>query len=460
MSITLYDPTGISGTSRYSFQNFFKDDYLPEVDAWIHTYKGSIAKHLAPNAGKMGGKKSVGLAITGMPQSAGPGRFEGHNIPTAKSASAINPEKIARSMFYVLQWTMEVEWSARKGNSVAWRSPMQVDMEMARENFLQVWIRKLTGSRFDILGQCYGTTHASGTSAVVYGKDSRTSAAASFYKVGTMFLRVGQSIDFAADYIYGRSAHNHSSASAKEYAISAIATPEGSTCTLTVDTMAAYDNGTATDGDYIIPYAERGEAALSTGAAYEAYYMGHNGLDDVCCADRITSSLYGLTKSSYDGVMGTYVPDSSSSSRQFSERYIDLLLRKCQSISGKHPDRLLLSPETLSEVARENRGDRIFQPVVTGSGYGNLTYTRGDRTVPYEADWLLKPGIVYGITNDDWEYHEQKPLGPVDRDFSYRFVASKAASQMVAAKMGAVGCKRPFSNGAADDFTYASWDVT
>lgn len=463
---TSYGFTG--GTGRNAFFNFMKLDYLPELNAHLHIGT-SLPEYVAKSKGKMGGQKSISVAATSFPP-AGVGRFEGHKLPTPRSTGSINPEMFARTMMYRLRWTMEVMASVRKGGT-SWRSPMQTDMEMAREQFTQTFGRKCGAGWFDVLGVIQS---ASTTTLTMYGRNTRTSGSPGFYKTGVHYLKPNQSIQIVPTARgFGGHSWAHTKASAGELLISSVDDSSLTAPTITVDadpSGASYLNTAVGDGDFVIAYAERlddtgsnfpSSSSPSTALNSISNYQGLNGLDAVCTDETNGphSALFGYAKSTNPGLKA-FSAANGGTPRQYTERYIEIVVRRCAERSGDKPKVALMHPSLVSEHAKENRGDRMFSEVITKSGYGKLSFTMGSTMIPIEEDWLVKPGIAYLFDPAHFGWYEQRGLASVDEDFEYRFVADYAASEIAAAKMGNIEHTRPFAAGSADDFIYDVNDIT
>ena len=198
---SLNDVSGIVGGSRAQFISMLKVWYAKRWDDHIHI-ANEIMKMLGGKKGTMGGQFTRSVAVTGFPQSAGISMREGQGLPTARSTTQINPELISRDLYTLLSWTGQAERSAAAGDKAGWARPRQLDQELARKQADINLCRKIFLGPFDVLGGVVSTSEDGGTSGgdrvTVYARNSRTSSGEAYWYAGNHYLRVNQSIGFAA----------------------------------------------------------------------------------------------------------------------------------------------------------------------------------------------------------------------------------------------------------------------
>lgn len=464
--------TALGGTTRTTFQNFMKDDYFPMLNEWVHTGV-TLPKLIAKVRGKMGGKKSISCVVTALPQSSGVARGERWKLPTPRSTVAANPEIISRDNYWRLRWTGKVMSSARKGNAVAWAKPQQIDLEMAREQFQQNYARQLYLGPWDTFAEIKTHALVGGVSKLtLHGLDDRTSTAASFAKFGAYYLRQNMSVAIvkSASGMGGAPAWSSTSGTTGEAMINAApddSDPDNPFIVLDVDAVATAvaNGGTYPEAtgltDWLIPYASRVDSSINGDAAVAiSQYWGPNGLNNICLDETIYPALFGLAKTSYDGLTGSYYTNSGTT-RAFSERLVELMTSRARNRSGSVMKKLLLSDTTMREITKENRGDRRFMPVIKTGGYEeNLGVHFGDMQMPYVADHMAPPGIIYGINPEDFGWYEEWPLQSIDEGSDKRFVQDYDMHELIARMSGNLSCDRPFAQGALDDLTYSAYNLT
>ena len=455
---------GLSGaTGRSDHLALLKDQYFPFLNKWVHV--GVVtAKYVAKRRGTMGGHRSVGAVINRLPGSAGVGRFEGHKMPTPRSSAAVNPVIFARNFYARYRWTGDVERAARAGNAVAWAKSRAVDLECGREMFERVFSRKLHSGPYDLLSVI--KSYDGGTDvATLYGLNDHAATAHNYFKCGTLYTDNQISVQFvsgtaggAASELRAAPTYVHTGGSANEIFINGAPddTTDPDNPTITMN-LAPFTDPDAED--LIIAYAERKESSLSSEPTLTSEMASCNGLLNMLTDGTYYTHSLALAKSTTAGLSGLYLRNAGTT-RPFSEKLMEVLIRRCRNNSGSYPRVILAHDCSISEAAWENRGDRRFPEIIKDSGWGpRLVFHAGPVQVPYEADWKAMPGVFWGLNPEYFGWYEESAMAPVDK-VDERWVADYDAHEMLVHKSGNTECTRPFHGGALDDITYDFYDAT
>lgn len=480
-----YPEASVSGsTSRTSFLNAFKLDYLPELDSWFHKDMGKLAPLIYKEAGQMGGVKSVAFTFTGAPQSVGH-RTEDDAFPTPRSSTSENPELISRRIDYRLRFTLESRMSARKGKSVAWREPTEAEIKLAEEQLkINVTKNGYLGN-YDVMGNVLASAASVLT---MQSRDSVNYSATGWFNQGAFYMRVGQSLQMI-DYSAGG---RMSSASITEFNkgttggatgsglqvaangsaelyITAVdrTNPAAETITLSANPAGAAGTGwtaAAAVNDILIPYGSRFDAT-DTVFPYNAvpssyanaigYYKAFNGLGNSNTDSTFYPAYLGLTKSSIPGAMGI-AQHNNGVPIPFTERQLEFLVGTMQEVSGEAAEKLVLGIPTFREVTKENRALRHFAPVLGQSGQKNMAFIQDDLTLKYITDWLCPMGSIFALTPADYKWFSMMKLGSPDEGDAMRYVQNKANHEVIALKMGNGMCTGPWRNGIRADIQCSS----
>lgn len=468
-----------TGQSRSAYSALLKQVYGPKWDSWIHT-SVKIAEKIAKKKGMMGGQMRVSALSTALPQSAGISSGEGYYLPHPTTGEHINPRIIARDFYTRLRWTGQSQRAARAGKQAAFSKPRKSDVEDARQQSALNFARKLYNGYYDILGVVSAVGTVSGTGSAerltltLEGRDGRKSGAGTTaeerYHLGAHYLRAGMMIGVATAPAGAPTMANNGSANMVQIDSvddSVLASPtislkavDGVSDLLSV---IATTPTTFLAGDVVFPYASR-QDTIGAGDTADSSYFTMNGVESVVLDDTHYSTLYGLSKATYDKLSGVNAVGATAGStttlRAAKEMRLTQMIHRIRNEgSGGTPDIVCLHDSTLREVLFENEGERRFAPVQQSErGYGDLVHVAGSTTVKYMEDWLCPPGLMYALDTTVWGYYSESDLAPLDEP-QQRFIPDYDQSEMIWHKSGNIECRKPHNNGVIDDLSFDLTDI-
>ncbi|HYE57408.1 MAG TPA: hypothetical protein VD948_02835 [Rhodothermales bacterium] len=446
------NPTEVSvsaATGRLAFANLLKDDYGPRWEDHVHK-EVVIWSLIAKERGKMGGKRTLTAVVSAFPQSAGIALVEDATLPTPRSLTAFNPILYARDIYTRLRWTGQVERAARAGDKMAWAKPRMAEIALAQKQFNLNVARMAYVGYYNVLSRINTVGGSNNQDWTMYSRNDRTSAAADFWKFGTHYLRLNQSVN-----VVGTADVSGDLVGTSEQYIDNIAG------TIAAPTASIDGDIGATDpqnGDFVVPWASRqsGTAPVNTDAST---YAGINGLSNLMLDSNIYSHCYDLARSSNPTLSGARLTNSGTA-RAFDEMYCSLLMdRIADEGIGEEPDAFVFHRSFRREIIKDNKENRRFTPVVAQSGVGKLQYVYGDQTIPYTADRDCFPGIMFGLKKGMFGWLSNSPMGPID-DVGERWVADKDSHEVIMHMAGNIFCTVPISNGSLEDITFDVSEIT
>jgi hypothetical protein len=445
---TVAESSGIAGRSRDNFTGRFKIEFMEEWDKHVHT-EAKLPSMIAKKKGTMGGFESLGSVVTSLPQSAGIGLFEGSTLPTPRVGSQLNPVLHARDVYTRLRWTGHVERAARKGDKVAWMAPRRQDIEHANEQFKLNWAMMLYMGPYAPRAVVQSR---SSQDLTLYGRNSRTSLVDDFFKLGSHYLRVNQSID----YVNASTGSVQLTASVNSNVEGVINNIDTSNPDAPIVSVTGTFNAGAVPADetILVPYGSR----RTTPSTNVTNYSNMNGLSQLVLDSSIYTHVFDLARSTNPTLSGIRSRDSSGVQRAFNEDLIALSIdRIADEGRGDAPTRLLMDRSIRREYVKESKGDRRFEPVQTEKGYkAKLVFHAGDTSIPLEVDWLCPNGMMFVLMEEDFGYLEQSPM----TTFPERFVADQDANEIIIHKSGNVFCTAPYCHGSIEDIQHNVRDLT
>lgn len=452
--MTVTEVTGVTGTGREAFANLLKTVYGPLWQLHVHT-KVVIWSLIAKPKGRMGGKATLSAVVNQIPQSSGVAALEDYNLPAPDSVAAFQPEMTQRDLYLRLRWTGQAERAASGGDKEAWAKPMSLEVQYARLQFQLNVARMAYVGPYNILAKL--SAYAGATDiATLYGRNTRTSAAASFWNFGPHYLRVNMRVSHTAT-VSGVPVDTTTKGTLNSHYPTAI-DADVTTPTATMDSAPTTD---PLADEFYIPYmsrADTGEAG-ATDANRESLMAGFNGLANMITDTNLYSMLYALDRSSYTTLDGKRITNAGVN-RAFSERLVSVLVDRVNDEGvGSEPDKLLCHRSIRREVVKENRNLRQFPVIQTESGYGALTYAAGDNRLPYIVDRDCMPGLVWALDTKQFGWLTNSNMGPLasgDR----RFVVDKDAHELVMHMSGNMLTTAPFCHGSLEDVAYDVADLT
>jgi len=441
----------VTGQGRSNFSARLKTDFLKKWDDHVHKIV-KIADKVAQKKGTMGGKESLGSVATALPQSAGIALQEGMTLPTPDAGSYISPYLHARDLYMRLRWTGQVERAARRGDKHAWAQPRKEDIKNATAQFQINFARMLYLGRYQVLGTVSAFNGT--TTATLYGRDARTSAAADFWKFGTHYLRVGQELDFTASSITGAPVIQADTTNESTLKITSIdnSTPSAPTVTFDNDPIADLTASDPADGSFLIPYNSRQDAVSDV--TMSSYFSGVSGVLEYASDVNLYSAVYDIDRAAGDTISGVHNKNSGVV-RSFDENLISLVVDQVVDNGvGEEPDCLAMHSSVRREYVKQTQGDRRFAPVQKDRGYaGRLMFHAGDAELPIMTDRDCPPGLAFVLCSKDWGWLSQSDMGSPDST-GERFVADQDAREVVMHKSGNCYCEKPFNQGIIDDIQY------
>lgn len=475
---TINDPSLPSyGAHRAAAYNAMQEDYLPAVDDYMDDPKDSPApKTLAPNKGRtIKGRKSIMLAKTNRPQSAGPGG-EGYRAPSPRTSSYINPEIIPRKVFASLANTLEVRLDARAGKS-SWITATTEDMKGLETSLIQNYVANLYGGRLGIMGRI---RLYAGSTATLYPRSNRGAVAASFWDAGlfgnSYKLGVGKSVSFltAIEGVNGSPVNTAATAvgdptnatsylEAGEAYIASMsdADPENPTVTFDRDVSAG---GTVMVGAYIIEYGSR-RASVSvdaTTAISDLHPM--EGVGSAFTESTFVAAHLGLLKASYPGLQPNHLYNTSAPGTrvQYDDRMVGFAMRQAMRKCGQTPTYLIPTPAQMDEVEKQYKNARQFEPIIgkAGADYTTLGVIAHGRVLKYHPDMYAIPGAIVQTDPQYGEYVKSKALGPATEGYETRFEGRTDREITVLAKRGNVLYTNPMGLCLRDDLIESEYVMT
>jgi hypothetical protein len=454
--------SGGSGATRASFYGRLKDFYLPAWDDHIHE-EVKLAKVLAKKRGTMGGTRALSSVMNALPQSAGIALQEYDDMPTPSVSSHFNPQLIARGLYSRLRWSLNVRNAARAGDKAAWAEPQREDIEGAKKQFEINFERMLwTGNRNVLATLSAAESGASDSVQTVAARNTRAAGSANYkWAFGTHYLRVNQAIAFVdaastnVDIHAGQVDSRETAANVRFIKSIDAAANTFVTC----DTIggAASDSVTTTAANQlVIPWQSRlNLAELATGAdvvSTDSGMSAMNGLGNLAVSSSEVLYVLGQSRSTYDS-LNARVMGNGGTVRPFDERFISLAIDRISDEGrGDEPDTMFMHASVRREYVRETQGDRRFEPVQQKKGFKSLAFTANDTVLPVQTSRDCPPGSVFILDSSTFGYFEECPMKMVDDNM--RFVADKAAHEVLMVKSGNVACVAPFNNGCVEDISF------
>lgn len=442
--MSLTETASVTGASRSSFNNLFKDQYLP--DLWDHLIQEvTLPSLICKPKGVMGGRRSLGAVITARPQSTGVALGEDWSFPTPKVGTYVNPILYCKHIYNRLRWTGVLEAAARAGKQFSWTQPRVQDVkdgEMEMERKFEVMLQL---GYYQILGVASAGT---ATTATLYGRNTKTSAAADVFKHGTFYIRNNMALAWATT--MGGDPVNSSSNGASGQAYVSSFVP--STGVVTYN-----DPGTdITADDFIFPHASRRDDVAD--ANTETDFFGPNGLRNLLDDGDIYAYVYDLERAAAgNNSFNGYHADNGGSNRPFTDRLLEFSMDQIvENGNGEEPTSLLENRATRREVTKEYHGDRWFPAVQTESGFGKLSYRYGDRTLVHKTSHQTPPGEIWILNVSHFGWLTNQKLSSVDEQ-SERWVDGKDAHEINTVFRGNCFNKQPSCSGVLEDI---SFDVT
>lgn len=459
------EATVTGGNSRGRFINRMKDEYLPAWDDHVHTGT-KVAKRIAKKKGTMGGIRSLGSVMHAYPQSVGMSAFEGDDLPTPTSGAYFNPQIIARREYSRLRWTWEVRQSARGGKAAAWAEPKKEDMSTARKQMEINFERKMILGQGQVLATIASVNSNDYT---LYGRDTRTSAANDRWKFGGHYLREGMSIEPVEvsggnvrplDGAFEESPSVRAERFVKSFdpstGILQIAASQGGSATTFGGTLTA-------DKTLLIPWGSRkvgtGTMDGTDAAGYDQHFAGPNGLLNLIVNGSYKTYVYGLSRTTYPTLSGR-VFDGGGTLRSFDEDYITLAVDDISDNgTGDDPDVIFMDRSVRREYVKQTKGERRFEPVLKDKGFSKkLAFTAGDVPLTIETSRDVPPGLAFILDSDSFGWFSEAELQMVDE--GERYVANKAAHEIVLAKSGNLACVKPYNNAIVEDISFSTSGLT
>jgi hypothetical protein len=445
-----------------------KDWYGPMWEDHVNSNtKVLSATGLGKTRGKMGGRRVLNAVVDQYPSSAGVAHMENATITDPAASSAFQPELIARSVYVRLRWTGEVEDAARGGDKAVFAGPRATELRLARKQYAVNKGRMAILGPRQILGKIASITDDSATpqfdtGGVMESRNSRTSAAASFYNFGTHYLKKGMMFDVVSGVaVDARDGAGVDGSPTK----TTLASASGNSYTLETPilTTASVDNPVA--GDLIIPWGSRRDGVAGAGLADASYYAGYNGLNNLMLDASIYANIYGLARSAQPTLEGNR--QTSGSGRNMNDLLLILAIDKIvEEGSGEEPDTLYLNTAIRREVIQHigmgnayvasgsaGTENRRFAPVVTNSGYAKLALVVGDKSMTYDTDRDCPPGMVYILRKGTMGYLSNRTLSSIDKT-PERYVTNKDAHEVILAERGNFFCSSPWTNGSLEDINF------
>jgi hypothetical protein len=236
------------------------------------------------------------------------------------------------------------------------------------------------------------------------------------------------------------------------------ASAESFILTDTVGSTSAVDWSTGGAGDagaLIVPWGSRRIAADLSGtvdANTDSKLSSMNGLGNLAVSSSENTYVYGLARSSYDS-LNARMSQNGGTVRAFDERFISLAIdRIADEGKGDDPDHMHMHSSVRREYVRETQGDRRFEPVQQKKGFKNLAFTANDVMLPIETSRDCPPGSVFILDSSSFGYFEECPMKMLDDGM--RFVADRAAHEVIMVKSGNVACVAPFNNATVEDIAF------
>jgi hypothetical protein len=461
-----HEASWVVGAGRKSGYLHMHDMFGPLWDLHMHS-DVVVPSLIAKKKGKMGGRKLVSAFKDRVPQSAGIALFEYADLPYPVTGRALNAELLSRYMYSRLRTSGPAIRASRGGDKVAWIPIQKSDMEDAMVAADKNWARMLHHGPAQPLGVVHSQT-TENTTVTMASPNSRTSAAASFFKSGVKYFQPDMYLMHvrAANGILGDASYAGTAGDQQKNLVDGVArvakveskstsTPTSPTIVtsnaLDITTYGILANGSpALVGDFLFPLGSRLEDM--TAATYEAGCAGFHGLASLVSGQAGYTHLYGLQKTSYPTLAGVHGTNSGTA-RPFEEMLVTLVLDRINDEGrGKDPDTLVLHRTTRRPVVSEHSGERRFAPVQQGQrGFApKLVHTAGDVQTPYVVDPDCLPGIVWCLRKETFGWYEEQ----AQTYLPDRFVVNKDAVESIWVKQGNVECPYPLDNGALDDVQY------
>lgn len=469
-----------NSVSISSFLNMFKEDYLPRIDDWIHNDSGPLPKMVMKKKGDMGGKKTLTAVFTSGPQGVG-FLAEGYDLPTPSTSSSQQPEILGKELGLRHRFTFESQMTARK-SSAAFAKPKAEEMRLLREELQMRITRALYHGPYDPLGVVSSFSDGGGAVAQVAtmrARNERRYTAGLFFASGNHYVRQNMAVQLidvsgGAD-ITSAAIGPHILTTATPNAAVTVASKGGTaaapTVTFTQDVSATTSFGVnPAVGDFLIPYGSRNDdnvgganglqdnAAVLDAVQAISEYHAWNGLGNINTDTTLYSALFGLAKTTADGLLAR-TDHNSGTARAFTDRLIEFFITGIQVNSGMEPSKFLCDPFTKLEVMKEFRNLRQFSPVIGKAGTKDLGVVMDDLTIPYVKDWFCLPGLFWGVEPEVYDWYEWYPLQSPD-SADVRWVNNKAQEEVLLMKGGNLFCPAPWRVGLIDDISFDTTALT
>jgi hypothetical protein len=365
-----------------------------------------------------------------------------------------------------LRWSLNVRNAARAGDKAAWAEPQREDIEGAKKQFEINFERMLwTGNR-NVLATLGDV--ASGTTQTAVARNSRAAGAANYkWAFGTHYLRVNQAVQVVQHITNNVDIHKgvidtRETAGNVRFIKSIDAANNQFVLSASVGGAAANAVTTEAANQLIVPWQSRlNVAEMATGAdtvSTDSGMSAMNGLGNLAVSSSEGLYVLGQSRATYDS-LNARVMGNSGTVRPFDERFISLAIDRISDEGrGDEPDTMFMHASVRREYVRETQGDRRFEAVQQKKGFKSLAFTANDTVLPVQTSRDCPPGSVFILDSSTFGYFEECPMKMVDDNM--RFVADKAAHEVLMVKSGNVACVAPFNNGVVEDISFDVGSLT
>lgn len=458
---TFAGTTGVGGVNRV------KDDYLEAFEDHVHTGVKIMSK-LAKKIGTLAGKRSLTSIMDSYPQSMGHALFEDSDMPTPSTGTYFNPEVITRYMFGRLRWTWAVEQLARAGQRGVWKAPRAEDMRTGRIQFEINMARMAYLGPLQPLGTCTGDTNGNPTTTL-YGRDDRTEAGNSRWKFGKHYLRKNMSLaNIAASGGNVDALGPIAAGTAAERFVKAfdLSTPTRPTFTVaaTPDPSAADSSFQVAIGDntILVPWGSRRNANNTDSASFDSDLAGINGLFNLAVTSSYKNYVLGVARTSYPTMEGWVFNNAANANaaRPYDDGYIELARDTIEDDgTGDDPNLIMMHKSLRREYIKSKKPLQLFPAVLGKRGFeAKLEFQAGDTPLTIETDRDCPPGLAWILDTNSFGWFSEADIQEVDD--GERFVANKAAHEIVIVKSGNLACKKPHNNALVGDLLGSVSDLT
>lgn len=454
-------------TGRSAWDPLLKTVYGPLWQIHYHTKVVVWSLRNQPK-GRMGGKATLSAVIDRPPQSSGIALFEYDNMPDSDTLHAFKPEMHVKDIYSRIQITGNVIRAASRGDMDAWAAPLAKQLETSRTQLQLNLARKAYLGIYDNLGKISANYETAGTNLLtLYGRNSRTSAANSWWNFGPHYLRAGMRVWFTA----ANDADGDPQATMPAYGDTSPAPVyivdngidssdiDNPTIQLSGD-PAPFSTASNALNAYIFPLGSRRAAVNETDmASKESDYATFNGLTNLLDDGSKVDCIYALTRSTHPTLQGVRSTQGGTQTA-FDELRVDLAVDNiCDNGTGTEPDKLLGHRSTRREVVKSMRSNRQMPPVVSDQGYTRLAHQSGDARLPYIVDRDCPPGMFWALDTSKGGWLTQSNLGPLDTGDS-RWVSGKDAKDVLMHMSGNAYDEAPYASGTIEDIAYLTDGLT